>query len=63
MVTLFAVLVGVAVGVGLGWLALNGVLALAFRRARTMIRRMNERRQAAREASAERRRAEERRAH
>jgi hypothetical protein len=62
MVTLFAVVLGVAVGVGLGWLALSGVLALAFRRARTMIRRLSERRQAAREASAERR-AAERRAH
>lgn len=62
MVTLFAVVLGVAVGVGLGWLALNGVLTLAFRRARTLIRRMRERRQTAR-ADTRERRAEERRAH
>jgi hypothetical protein len=62
MATLTAVVLGVVLGVGLGWLALNGVLALAFRRARTILRRMAERRQLGRPEGAERRNRE-RRAH
>jgi hypothetical protein len=60
MVTLFAVVLGVVVGVGLGYLALSGVLALAFRRARTMIRRLADRRATLRPEAPERRHEERR---
>lgn len=48
LVALLAALVGLAVGVGFAWLILSGVLAMTFRRARTMIRRMIQRRREAR---------------
>jgi uncharacterized membrane protein YccC len=59
LVALLAALIGLVVGVGLAWLILSGVLAMTFRRARTMIRRMIERRREARPGSE--RRANERR--
>jgi hypothetical protein len=48
LVALLAALVGLVVGVGLAWLILSGVLAMTFRRARTIIRRMIQRRREAR---------------
>ena len=60
LVALLAALIGLVVGVGLAWLILSGVLAMTFRRARTMIRRIIERRRAGREGK-ERRGAERRR--
>jgi hypothetical protein len=62
LVALGTVVLGLALGVGLAWLVLSGLLAYAFRRARTFLRRMTQRRQAPREDSPERRH-EERRAH
>ena len=62
MMTLFAVVLGVVVGVGLVYLALSGVFALAFKRARTIIRRLRDRRLQPRPEATERRH-EERRAH
>jgi len=59
LVALLAALIGLVVGVGLAWLILSGVLAMTFRRARTMIRRMIERRREARPGS-ERRGSERR---
>ena len=59
LVALLAALIGHVVGVGLAWLILSGVLAMTFRRARTMIRRMIERRREARPGS-ERRGSERR---
>jgi len=44
LVALLAAGVGLAAGVTLAWLILSGVLALTFRRARTVIRRIIERR-------------------
>ncbi|PYQ11705.1 MAG: hypothetical protein DMF80_21000 [Acidobacteria bacterium] len=44
LVVFLAVCVGLAVGVALAWLVLSGLLAMVFRRARTVIRRMIERR-------------------
>ncbi len=58
-VALLVALVGLVVGVGLAWLILSGVLAMAFQRARTLIRRMIERRREARPGSE--RRGQERR--
>jgi hypothetical protein len=60
VVALLAALISLALAVGLGWLILSGVLAMTFRRARTMIRRMIERRRAGREGK-ERRGSERRR--
>jgi uncharacterized membrane protein YccC len=51
LVALLTALIGLVVGVGLAWLILSGVLAMTFRRARTMIRRMIERRREARPGS------------
>jgi hypothetical protein len=48
IVALLAALAGLLIGVALAWLVLSGVLAMTFRRARTMIRRMIERRRTAR---------------
>ena len=62
LVVLATIVVGLVVGVGLAWLALSGLLAVAFRRARTFLRRITQRRQAPRPDSPERRH-EERRAH
>jgi hypothetical protein len=60
LVALLAALAGLVVGVGLAWVILSGVLAMTFRRARTMIRRMIQRRREARPGSE--RRGNERRA-
>ena len=62
LVAIVTVLLGLVLGVGLAWLVLSGVLALAFRRARTFLRRIAERRRAPRPDSPERRHVE-RRAH
>ena len=41
-------LIGLAVGLGLAWLILSGVLAMAFRKVRVIVRRIRDRRQSAR---------------
>ena len=51
LVALLAALVGLVLAVGLGWLILSGVLAMTFQKARRAIRRMVERRRAARPGS------------
>ena len=61
-VALGTIVLGLALGIGLAWLILSGLLAVAFRRARTFLRRLTQRRQAPRPESPERRH-EERRAH
>ena len=40
IVALAAIVIGIALAVGLAWLALSGLLAIAFRRARTFLRRL-----------------------
>jgi hypothetical protein len=60
LVGLLAALIGLGLGVALAWLILSGILAMTFRRARTLIRRMIERRREARPGG-ERRDAGERR--
>jgi len=62
IVALAAIVIGLALAVGLAWLALSGLLAIAFRRARTFLRRLTQRRGSPRPESPERRH-EERRAH
>jgi membrane protein implicated in regulation of membrane protease activity len=62
IVALAAIVIGLALAVGLAWLALSGLLAIAFRRARTFLRRLTQRRGSPRPDSPERRH-EERRAH
>jgi uncharacterized membrane protein YdjX (TVP38/TMEM64 family) len=62
LVALAATVLGLVLGVGLAWLALSGLLAVAFRRARTLLRRITQRRQSPRPDSPDRR-SEERRAH
>lgn len=62
IVALAAIVVGLALAVGLAWLALSGLLAVAFRHARTFLRRLTQRRGSPRPDSPERRH-EERRAH
>lgn len=62
LVALAATVLGLVLGVGLAWLALSGLLAVAFRRARTLLRRITQRRQSPRPDSPDRRN-EERRAH
>ena len=62
LVALATIVVGLVLGVGLAWLALSGLLSVAFRRARTFLRRMTQRRQTPRPDSPDRR-TEERRAH
>ena len=60
LVALAAIVLGLALGLGLAWLVLSGLLAIAFKRARTFLRRITQRRQAARPDSPERRSAERR---
>jgi hypothetical protein len=62
LVALATVVLGLVLGVGLAWLALSGLLSVAFRRARTLLRRITQRRQSPRPDSPDRR-SEERRAH
>jgi hypothetical protein len=62
LVALATIVVGLILGVGLAWLLLSGLLSIAFRRARTLLRRMTQRRQSPRSDSPDRRH-EERRAH
>lgn len=51
LVALLAALLGLVLATALAWLVLSGVLAMTFRRARTLIRRMVERRRGARPGS------------
>jgi hypothetical protein len=51
LVALLAALLGLVLAVALAWLVLSGVLAMTFRKARTLIRRMVERRRDARPGS------------
>lgn len=44
LIALLAALAGLVIGVALAWVVLSGVLAMTFRRARTMIRRLIQRR-------------------
>jgi hypothetical protein len=62
LVALATIVIGLVVGVGLAWLVLSGLLAVAFRRARTFLRRMTQRRRTARPDAPDRRH-DERRAH
>lgn len=49
MLTAFVMaLIGLAVGLGLAWLILSGVLAMAFKKVRVIVRRIRDRRQASR---------------
>jgi len=57
LVALLAALAGLVIAVALAWLVLSGVLAMTFRRARTAIRRLIERRREPR-AGSERRESE-----
>lgn len=59
---LLAVLLGVAFGLVLARLALGGVLALAFSKARNYVKRMTQRRHANEAVELERRAVQERRA-
>jgi hypothetical protein len=60
LVVLVTIVVGLAIALGLAWLVLSGVMAIAFRRARTFLRRMTQRRQTQRPDSPERRHEERR---
>ena len=60
LVVLATIVGGIALALGLAWLVLSGVMAVAFRRARTFLRRMTQRRQAQRPDSPERRHVERR---
>lgn len=59
---LVVVLLGVGLGVAIAWLALSGVLALAFSRAKSYVKRVAERRRAAHAVHVNRRQHAERRA-
>jgi hypothetical protein len=41
-------IIGLVVGLGLAWLVLSGVLAMAFKKVRVIVRRIRDRRQAPR---------------
>ena len=58
---LLAALAGLVLAVALAWLVLSGVLAMTFRRARTAIRRLIERRREPRVGSERRESESERR--
>ena len=60
LVVLVTIVGGIALALGLAWLVLSGVMAVAFRRARTFLRRITQRRQAQRPDSPERRHVERR---
>jgi hypothetical protein len=60
LVVLGTIVVGLAVALVLAWLVLSGVMAVAFRRARTLLRRITQRRQAERPGAPERRHVERR---
>ncbi len=55
-------LVGLAVGLGLAWLILSGVLAMAFKKVRVIVRRIRDRRHAPRPERDRRQTDHERRA-
>jgi hypothetical protein len=49
MLTAMAVgVIGLAIGLGLAWLILSGVMAMAFKKVRVIVRRIRDRRQAPR---------------
>lgn len=48
LTALVMALIGLAVGLGLAWLVLSGVLAMAFKKVRVIVRRIRDRRQAPR---------------
>jgi hypothetical protein len=48
LTALVMALIGLAVGLGLAWLILSGVLAMAFKKVRVIVRRIRDRRQAPR---------------
>ena len=58
-ITLAVIVGAIALGIGLGWLLLHGLLRAAFHRARAVVRRIAERRRSQRQA-AERREGERR---
>ena len=60
LVVLVTIVVGLAIALGLAWAVLSGVMAIAFRRARTFLRRLTQRRQVERPGSPERRSVERR---
>ena len=60
LVVLVTIVVGLAIALGLAWAVLSGVMAIAFRRARTFLRRLTQRRQVERPDSPERRSVERR---
>jgi hypothetical protein len=60
LVALVSIVLGLAVALGLAWLVLSGLLALAFKKARTFLRRMTQRRQTPRPDAPERRSVERR---
>jgi len=55
-------LIGLAVALGFAWLILSGVLAMAFKKARVIVRRIRDRRNAERETPDRRNPEHERRA-
>jgi len=60
LVALASVVLGLVVALGLAWLVLSGLLAIAFRRARTFLRRITQRRRSERPDAPERRHVERR---
>jgi hypothetical protein len=48
LTALVMALIGLAVGLGLAWLILSGVLAMAFKKVRVIVRRIRDRRQSPR---------------
>jgi uncharacterized membrane protein YccC len=61
LVAVLAALAGLVIAVALAWLVLSGVLAMTFRRARTAIRRLIERRREPRPGNERRESESERR--
>jgi hypothetical protein len=59
LTALVVIVLGTALAVAIGWLLLSGILRMTFHRARTALRRLRERRSAAR-AEADRRASERR---
>ena len=60
LVALLIALLGLVIAIGLAWLILSGVMALAFHRARTFLRRVADRRRLARPDARDRRHLERR---
>ena len=62
LTALVMALIGLAVGLGLAWLVLSGVLAMAFKKVRVIVRRIRDRRAGARDTPDRRNPDHERRA-